>query len=152
MQKFVSFFKRVQQPQLQDTIKALKVCFDMEGLTYTQGANHLTATVSKLPEFHSTRGVAAARIYGGSADTGTHNKYINSAGTGAPKSSIRTADGKIFTGFYKHWWTLTMMRSNTLLENISARATRRAQVAPRTRNWAWKNLVQSRRNSMKSSE
>ena len=79
----------------------------MEGPNYTQAAKHLTAAVSELPEFHSTRRVAAARIRGGSADTGTHNKYNNAAGKGAPKSSIRTADGKIFTGFYKHWQTLT---------------------------------------------
>ena len=54
----------------------------MEGLTYTQAANHLTVAVSKLPDFHSTRRVAAACIHGGSADTGTHNKYKNSAGKG----------------------------------------------------------------------
>ena len=79
----------------------------MEGLTYTQAANHLTAAVSELPEFHTTHQVAAAHIRGGSADAGTHNKYNNSAGKGAPKSGIRTADGKIFTGFYKYWRTLT---------------------------------------------
>ena len=79
----------------------------MEGLTYTQAANHLTAAVSDLPEFHSTHRVAAARIRGGSADTGTHNKYSNSAGKGAPKSGICTAGEKIFTGFYKHWRTQT---------------------------------------------
>ena len=107
MQKIRELFKRVQHPQLQDTVKAPKVRFDMEGLTYTQAANHLTAAASELPEFHSTRRVAAARIHGGSADTGTHSKYNNSAGKGAPKSGIRTADGKIFMGFYKHWRTLT---------------------------------------------
>ena len=45
----------------------------MEGLTYTQAANHLTVTVSELPEFHTTHRVAAARIHGGS-DAGVHNK------------------------------------------------------------------------------
>ena len=55
-------FKWVQHPQLPDTVKALKVRFDMEGLTYTQAANHLTAAVSELPEFHTTRRVAAACI------------------------------------------------------------------------------------------
>ena len=99
-------FKWVQHPQLQDTINALKVRFDMEGLTYTQAANHLTAADSELPEFHTTRRIATACIHGGS-DTGVHNKYNNSAGKGAPKSGIRTADGKIFTGFFKHWRTLT---------------------------------------------
>ena len=97
----------MQHPQLQDTVKALKVRFDMEGLTYTQEANHLTAAFSELPEFHTTCQIAAVCIHGGSADTGIHNKYNNSARNGAPKSGICTADGKIFTGFYKHWWTLT---------------------------------------------
>ena len=100
--KIRELFKWVQHPQLQDTVKALKVCFVMEGLTYTQAANHLTAALSELPEFHTTRRVAAACIRCGSADTGTHNKYNNSAGKGAPKSGIRTADGKIFMGSYKH--------------------------------------------------
>ena len=106
----------MQNPQLQDTVKALKVRFDMEGLTYTQAANHLTAAVSELPEFHSTRRVAAAHICGGSADTGTHNKYNNSDGKGAPKSGICTADGKIFTGFYKHWRTLTNDEKQQVIE------------------------------------
>ena len=104
--KIHELFKWVQHPQLQDTVKVLKVCFDMEGLTYTQAANHLTAAISKSPEFHTTRQIAAARIRGGS-DTGVHNKYNNSARKGAPKSGIRTADGKLFMGFYKHWRTLT---------------------------------------------
>ena len=97
--KIRELFIRVQHPQLQDTVKKLKVRFDMEGLTYTQAANHLTAAVSELPEFHTTRRVAAAHIRGGSADTGTHNKYNNSTGKGAPKSGIRTVDGKYSWGF-----------------------------------------------------
>ena len=104
--KIRELFKQVQHPQLQDTVKALKVHFDMEGLTYTQAANHLTAAVSELPEFHTTCRIAAARIHGG-YDTGVHNKYNNSAGKGTPKSGICTVDGKIFTGLYKHWRTLT---------------------------------------------
>ena len=79
----------------------------MEGLTYTQAANHLTAAVSELPEFHTTRRIAAPPIHGGSANIGIHNKYNNSTRKGAPKSGIHTADGKIFMGFYKHWRTLT---------------------------------------------
>ena len=115
--KIRDLFKRVRHPQLQDTVKALKVHFDMEGLTYTQAAN-LTVAVSELPEFHSTRRVAAAHIRGGSAYTGTHNKYSynNSAGKQAPKSGIHTADGKIFTGFYKHWRTLTNDEKQHVIE------------------------------------
>ena len=57
--KLRELFKQVQHAQLQDTIKALKVRFDMEGITYTQAANHLTAVVSELPEYHLTRKVSA---------------------------------------------------------------------------------------------
>ena len=58
--KLRELFKRVQHPQIQDTVKALKVCFDMEGTTYTQAVNHLTAAVSELPEYHLTRKVSAS--------------------------------------------------------------------------------------------
>ena len=58
--KLHELFKRVQHPQLQDTVKALKVRFEMEGITYTQAANHLTAAVSELPEYHLTRKVLAS--------------------------------------------------------------------------------------------
>ena len=114
--KIRELLKWVQHPQLQDTVKALKVRFDMEGMTYTQAANHLTVAVSELPEFHMTRRLAAARICGGSADAGTHNKYNNCAGKGAPKSGLCTVDGKLFTGFYKHWRTLTNDEKQHVIE------------------------------------
>ena len=68
--KLHEIFKWVQHPQLQDTVKDLKVRFDMEGIAYTQAANHLTAAVSELPEYHLTRKVSASssgalRIRGG---------------------------------------------------------------------------------------
>ena len=53
-------FKQVQHPQLQDTVKALKVHFHMEGITYTKTANRPIAKVSELPEYHLTRKVSAS--------------------------------------------------------------------------------------------
>ena len=41
--KVRELFKRVQHMQLQDTVKALCVRYDLDGLTYTKAANHLTA-------------------------------------------------------------------------------------------------------------
>ena len=38
-------FNHVQHMQLQDTVKALRVCYDLDGITYTEAANHLTAAV-----------------------------------------------------------------------------------------------------------
>ena len=81
--KLHELFKQVQHPQVQDTVKALKVCFDMEGITYTQAANHLTATVSELPEYHLTRKVSASssgapRIRGGGGSS--HNSNVKRKG------------------------------------------------------------------------
>ena len=44
-------FSRVQNPQLQDTVKALEFSADLDGTTYFEAANHLTAAVSKIPEY-----------------------------------------------------------------------------------------------------
>ena len=49
--KVRDLFKHVQHTQLQDTVKALRVRYDLDGITYTEAANHLTTAVSKLPEF-----------------------------------------------------------------------------------------------------
>ena len=100
--KIRELFKRVQHPQLQDTVKALKVRFDMDGLTYTQAANHIAAAVSEMPEYQLTRKVSSAqRIRGG----GNNNNKFNTPqrGAKAPKSGVTMPDGSIFTGFYKNW-------------------------------------------------
>ena len=87
--KLRELFKRVQHPQLQDTVKASKVRFDMEGITYTQEVNHLTATVSELPEYHLTRKVSASssgtpRIRGGGSNN--HNSNIKKKGECKPQT------------------------------------------------------------------
>ena len=45
--KLRELFKRTKHPQLTESVKALEVRYNMDGLTYTQAANHLTAAVSK---------------------------------------------------------------------------------------------------------
>ena len=44
-------FRRVQHPVLQDTVKALEVRADLDRITYSEADNHLTAAVSKIPEY-----------------------------------------------------------------------------------------------------
>ena len=64
--KLWELFKQVQHPQLQDTVKALKMRFDIEGLIYTQVANHLSAPVSELAEYQMACKVSlVTRICGG---------------------------------------------------------------------------------------
>ena len=69
--KLRELFKRVQHPQLQDTVKALKVRFDMEGIMYTRAANHLTAAVLELLLIRkvSASSSGTPRIQGGGATT-----------------------------------------------------------------------------------
>ena len=89
--KLCKLFKRVQHPQLQDTVKALKVRFDMEGITYTHAANHLTAAVLELPEYHLTHKVSASssgapRIQGGGGSG--HNSNVKKKGECKPRTKV----------------------------------------------------------------
>ena len=109
--KLRELFKRVQHPQPQDTVKALKVHFDMEGITYTQAANHLTAAVSEFPEYHLNCKVSASssgtpRIQGGGGSN--HNINIKKkGGTQAPSKGILMSDGSVFMGYYPNWSELS---------------------------------------------
>ena len=89
----------------------LKVKFDLEGLTYTQAANHITAAVSELPEYNLSRKISVTRIWGG-YDIPVRKPKHN----GAPKSGIRRADGKIYTGLMKHWWNLSEAEKEQVTE------------------------------------
>ena len=51
--KLRELFNRTKHPQLTESVKALEARYDMDGLTYTQAANHLTAAVSKVPDYHA---------------------------------------------------------------------------------------------------
>ena len=59
--KVHELLKRVQNNQLQDTIKALGVRFDLDGISYTEAANHLTSAVSELPEYLLARCVSSLK-------------------------------------------------------------------------------------------
>ena len=43
----------VQNNQLQDTVKALRVRFDLDGISYTEAANHLTSALLSSPSTYS---------------------------------------------------------------------------------------------------
>ena len=121
--KLRELFKRVQHPQLQDTVKALKVHFDMEGITYTQVAHHLTAAVLELPEYHFTRKVSASssgtpRIRGSGGSN--HNSNIKKKeGTQAPSKGILMSDGSVFTGHYPSWSELSKEDKQRVLDSRS---------------------------------
>ena len=97
--KVRELLKRVQNNQLQDTVKALRVRFDLDGISYTEVANHLTSAVSELPEYLLRRRVSSLkRIRGGGSEKGK-NKF--------KRDSIYADDGTIFTGYYSNWKSLS---------------------------------------------
>ena len=88
--KVRELLKRAQNNQLQDTVKALRVRFDIDGISYTEVAKHLTSAVSELPEYQLARCVSSLkRIRGGGLVKGK-NKF--------KRDSIYADDGTIFTG------------------------------------------------------
>ena len=85
--KVRELLKRVQNNQLQDTVKALRVRFDIDGIPYTEAANHLTSAVSELPEYLLARRISSLkRIRGGGSEKGKN---------------------KLFTGYYSNWKSLS---------------------------------------------
>ena len=111
-------FKWVQHPQLQDTVKALRVRFDLDGITYTEAANHLTAAVSELPEYQLARHTSSVRRVrgggnrGGSGDKGKKKHQFK-------RDSIYEPDGSIFTGYCSNWRTLPQEdRDKVLAERV----------------------------------
>ena len=63
--KVCELLKCVQNNQLQDTVKALQVRFVLDGIPYTEAANHLTSAVSELPEYLLTRHVSSLKCIRG---------------------------------------------------------------------------------------
>ena len=97
--KVRELLKHVQNNQLQDTVKALRVWFDLDRISYTEAANHLTSAVYEHPEYLLARRVSSLkRIRGGGLQKGK-NKF--------KRDSIYADDGTIFTGYYSNWKSLS---------------------------------------------
>ena len=93
--KVRELFKCVQHTQLQDTVKALHVRYDLDGITNTEAANHLTAAVSELPEFQLARHVSMVNCIRGRGK-GKHKR-----------DSIYAGDGTIFIGYCSNFMSFS---------------------------------------------
>ena len=62
----------------------------MDGLTYTPGANHLTAAVSKLPDYQMAHRISNVKTAGGG---GNKQGRVH-----RDRNSIYATDGTIWTG------------------------------------------------------
>ena len=96
--KLQELFKRTKHTQLVEYVKALEVRNNMDGLTYTQAANHLTAAVSKLPDYQTTRRDSNVKTGSGQGSKPTHVRCDG--------NSIYVTDGMIWTGHYDEWATM----------------------------------------------
>ena len=106
-QKCRFLFQKVQHPELIADVKALKAAYNMDSVnnTFTTIANQLSAAVSELPESTTmkARGVSAA-------GTGP------ASNAGAPTSGITTNNGTIWTGYLKHWGSLSKEERSKVFE------------------------------------
>ena len=108
--------KKVEHPQLQDAVGALRVRASMEGLTFTACANHLSAQVSELPDNQSARKIAAS-----SSDRPKEPKRIRGGGPGpskdnAKRKGIYMPDGSVWTGYYSDWSQMSNEDKQTVLD------------------------------------
>ena len=97
--KVRQLLRHVQNNLLQDIVKALRVQFDLDGISYTEAANHLTSAVSELPEYLLVCCVSSLKcIRVGGSEKGK-NKF--------KRDSVYADDGTIFTGYYSNWKSIS---------------------------------------------
>ena len=109
--------KKVEHPQLQDAIGALRVCASMDGISFTECANHLSAQVSELPDQQSARKIAGTGT-DRKKSTPTPVKRIRGGGdsSSSKRKGIHMPDGSVWTGFYPDWDQLSRDDRQTVID------------------------------------
>jgi hypothetical protein len=104
--------KKVQHPQLQDAVGTLRVQHQLEGLTFTEAANHLSAIVSELPDHQSNRKLSAVEK--------SKVKHVRGGGPGGNLASKRKGifmpDGSVWTGYYSDWEKMSETDKQTVMD------------------------------------
>ena len=115
--------QKVQHPQLQAAVDALRVRATIDGLTFTVCANHLSAQVSELPDPQTPRKVSGASS-SNKAQKGNTAKRIRGGGAGnSPgkrRDGIYMPDGSVWTGFYADWEQLSKEDRQTVMDTRAA--------------------------------
>jgi hypothetical protein len=107
--------KKVEHPQLQTAVGTLRVRAQMDGVSFTECANHLSAIVSELPDYQLNRKVSAT-----SGDIKVKTKRMRGGGAGASLASkrkvIHMPDGSIWTGYYSDWEKMSDADKQTVMD------------------------------------
>jgi hypothetical protein len=85
----------------------------MDGITFTECANHLSALVSELPDNQLSR-----KISGTTSDRPKDIKRIRGGGTKdrSKRKGIHMPDGSVWTGFYSDWATMSSDDKKVVLD------------------------------------
>ena len=108
--------KKVEHPQLQDAIGALRVRSSIEGITFTECANHLAALVSELPDQQSARKIAGTGSDRPKKKGGSAQRIRGGGDGGSKRKGIHMPDGSIWTGFYAEWDQLSKEDRQTVID------------------------------------
>ena len=89
--------------------------FALDGASFTECANHLSAIVSELPDYQLTRKVSATdstkvkakRIRGGGG---------NASSLAAKRKGIYVPDGSVWTGYYSDWEKMSDADKQTVMD------------------------------------
>jgi hypothetical protein len=106
--------KKVEHPQLQNTVSALRISAQMSDISFTDCANHLSAVVSELPDYQSNRKISAT-----DSNKKVKVKHIRGGGGGdlaSKRKGIHMPDGSVWTGYYSDWDTMPEKDKNTVME------------------------------------
>ena len=123
--KVCLLLKKVEHPQLQDAVSALRIRASMEGITFTECANHLSAQVSELPDHQSARKISGT---GSERGKSSDPKRIRSGGpgnrNGNGRKGIHMPDGSVWTGFYSDWNQMSKEDKQTVMDTRKANKTK----------------------------
>jgi hypothetical protein len=117
--KVCLLLKKVEHLQLQDAIGALRVRSAIDGITFTECANHLAALVSEIQDQQSSWKISSAtttnRPKHKTNDFRGHQGNSKSGG-GGKRKGIYMLDGSVFTGHYDEWTKMSEKDRQTVID------------------------------------
>ena len=128
--KLWELFKHTKHMQLVESVKALEVCYDMDSLTYTQAANHLTVAVSKLPDYQMAHHVSNVKTGGGG---GNKQGHVHRDG-----NSIYATESTIWTGHYDEWATMKDVHKEKITAEREHKKKAPIGKGSKSKNYKWK--------------